>query len=225
MSESLEFLKNMNTRQFLVGIVRNLAPGLLLSVAGTLIIYTLLRPHFSATSLVPLLVASLCPVLSNVVSLLRQRQLDVFGIMVLLGIAASVVGALLGGSPQLLLVRESFVTGATGLVFLFSLLMPKSLGYYFAKQFMAGNDREKRTSFDALWQYSFFRYGIQRGTIFWSLLLLSEFAVRLLLVFTLPVVLVLTIAPIVFNIIIIGGITVSAIWSKGIVKQVESLSR
>lgn len=225
MPESLEFLKNMNARQFLVGVVRNLAPSLLLSIAGTLAIYTLLRPHFSATSLVPLLVASLCPVLGNIVSLLRQRQLDVFGVMVLLGIVVSVVGALLGGSPQLLLVRESFVTGATGLVFLFSLLLSKSLGYYFARQFMAGNDQKKRAGFDALWHYSSFRRNIQGGTIFWGLLLLCEFALRLLLVFTLPVVLVLAIAPVTFNIIIVGGIVVSAIWGRRIVQQVGSLSR
>lgn len=215
----------MNIRQFLVSIVRNLAPSLLLSVAGTLIIYTLLRPHFSATSLVPLLIASLCPVLGNVVSLLRQRQLDVFGIMVLLGIVVSVVGALLGGGPQLLLVRESFVTGVTGLVLLLSLLIPKPLGYYFARQLMAGNDREKRVSFDALWQYPSFRRSIQEGTIFWSLLLLGEFALRLLLVFTLPVVLVLAIAPIASNIMIVGGIIVSTIWGKHIVQQVGRLSR
>ncbi len=215
----------MNTRQFLVSIVRNLAPSLLLSIVGTLIIYALLQPHFSATSLVPLLVASLCPVLGNVVSLLRQRQLDVFGIMVLLGIIVSIVGGLLGGGPQLLLVRESFVTGFTGLVFLFSLLMPKPLGYYFARQFMVGNDSEKRAGFDALWKYASFRRSIQGGTIFWGLLLLGEFVLRLTLVFTLPVVLVLAIAPVVFNIVIVGGIVVSAIWGKHIVQQVGELSR
>ncbi len=215
----------MNTRQFLVSIVCNLAPDLLLSVVGTLIIYALLRPHFSATSLVPLLVASLCPVLGNVVSLVRQRQLDVFGIMVLLGIVVSIVGALLGGGPQLLLVRESFVTGCTGLVFLFSLLLPRSLGYYFARQFMAGNDTKKRASFDALWQYASFRRSIQGGTIFWGLLLLGEFVVRLTLVFTLSVVLVLAIAPIVFNSVIVGGIIVSAIWGRQIIQQVGELSR
>jgi hypothetical protein len=225
MPEPLEFLKNMNTRQFLMSLVGNLAPSLLLSIGGTLILYALLRPHFSATSLVPLLVASLCPVFGNVVSLLRQRRLDVFGSMVLLGIAASLVGSLLGGSPQLLLVRESFVTGAAGLVFLLSFFTPRPLGYSFAKQFMAGNDREKRAGFDALWQHSSFQRSIKRGTIFWGLLLLGEFALRLLLVFTLPVVLVLVIAPIVFNSIIVGGIVVSAIWAKRIVQQVNILSR
>src|SRR6266849_1738997 len=80
-SESLESLQPINTRQFLLGTVRSLLPSLIFSIACMLIVYNLLRPHFPPSSVLPLLVASLCPLLANVVSLVRQRQLDVFGIM------------------------------------------------------------------------------------------------------------------------------------------------
>jgi hypothetical protein len=225
MPEPLQLLQTTNTRQFLLRTTWGLAPSLLLSVVCPLIIYVLLRPHFSTTSIIPLLVASLCPVFSNTAGLLKQRQLDAFGILVLLGIIVSVIGSLLGGNPQLLLVRESFVTGTVALVFLISLLAPKPLGYYFARQLLTGNNPRKKADFEALWAYPSFRHGIQGGTIFWSLLLLSEFALRLLLVFTLPIILVLAIAPIVFNIVIVGGIVVSIIWGKRIIQQVGELNR
>src|SRR5947209_19207282 len=110
MPESFEFMQRINTRQFLLGTVRSLLPSLIFSIACMLIVYNLLRPHFPPSSIIPLLVVSLCPLLANVVSLVRHRQLDVFGIMVLLGLAVSIIGVLLGGNQQLLLIRASFVT-------------------------------------------------------------------------------------------------------------------
>ena len=68
MSEPLELLPPIKIRQFLLDTARSLLPGLLLSIGCTLIVYTLLRPHFPPTSILPLLVASLCPLLANVLS-------------------------------------------------------------------------------------------------------------------------------------------------------------
>jgi intracellular septation protein A len=59
--------------------------------------------------------------------LIWNRKLDVLSLLVLTGIALSLVATLLGGSPRLLLVRESLVTGIFGLIFLGSLLFPKPL--------------------------------------------------------------------------------------------------
>jgi hypothetical protein len=185
-----------------------------------LIVYNLLRPHFPPASIIPLLVASLCPLLANVVSMIYQHHLDVFGIMVLIGLAVSIIGVLLGGNQQLLLIRESFVTGAIGLAFLLSLLLPKPLGYYFAKQFLTANDPKKSESFTALWQQPRFQSVIRGGTIFWGLLLMGEFVLRVIMVLTLPIPVVLAVAPIVFNAFIFGGIGVSAIWAKATIQHI-----
>src|SRR5947208_2551964 len=115
MVEPQEFMGVLTTRHFLRETLRGLAPSLLISVAGTLLIYSLLRPHFPPASVLPLPIASLFPLLGNAVSLARHRRLDIFGVMVLIGLAAGVLAALLGGGQRLLLIRESFVTGAIGL--------------------------------------------------------------------------------------------------------------
>jgi len=214
-------MQRINTRQFLLSTARSLLPGLILSIACMLIVYNLLRPHFPPSNIIPLLVASLCPILANVVSIVYQRHLDVFGIMVLIGLVVSIIGVLLGGNQQLLLIRESFVTGAIGLAFLVSLILPKSLGYYFAKQFLTANDAKKSEAFATLWQSSRFRHALQGGTVFWGLLLLGEFVLRIVMVLTLPIPVVLAVSPIVFNIIIFGGIAVSAVWARSAIKHIR----
>jgi hypothetical protein len=214
MLEPQEFLGGLTTRQFLRTTLRGLAPSLLISVAGTLLIYSLLRPHFASSSVLPLLIASLVPLVGNAVSLARHRRLDIFGVMVLIGLVAAVLTALLGGGQRLLLIRESFVTGAIGLSCFVSLLLPKPLGYYFARQLLTANDPERRAGFTALWQQRTFQRAVWVGTIFWGVLLVGDFILAVILVLTLPVVVVLALAPVVLNGIRFGGVAVSLIGAR-----------
>jgi len=215
-------MHGMGTRKFVLMSLRQLVPGLFLSIACTLILYSLLRPRFPPTSVTPLLIASLCPVLANIFSIARHRRLDIFGVMVLIGLAVSIAGVLLGGGPRLLLLRESFVTGASGVVMLASLVLPRPLGYYFARQLLTGNDPEKGAAFAALWQTPPFRRAMRGGTVFWGGLLLGEFGVRVAMVLTLPVVVVLALSPLVLNALIFGGVVVSAIWGSRLLRLPES---
>lgn len=211
----------MGTRCFILTTVRQLVPSLVLNIACTVILYSLLRPHFPASSIVPLAVASLCPVLGNIASIARHRRVDIFGVMVLIGLAVSIVGVLLGGGERLLLLRESLVTAAGGLALLVSLLLPKPLGYDFARQLLTGNDPEKAAQFAALWHDPAFRRAMRGGTILWGGLLLGEFGLRPMMALTLPVVLVLAISPIVFNALIFGGVVVSAVWGGRLLRQYQ----
>jgi hypothetical protein len=219
MVEPQELMGVLTTRHFLRETLRGLAPSLLISVAGTLIIYSLLRPHFPPTSVLPLLIATLFPLLGNAVSLVRYRRLDIFGVMVLIGLVAGVLAALLGGGQRLLLIRESFVTGAIGLACFVSLLLPQPLGYYFARQLLTAHDPEKRAGFTALWQEHTFRRAVRVGTIFWGVLLVGDFILAVILVLTLPVVVVLALAPVVLNGIRFGGVAVSLIGGRRLLRR------
>ena len=90
---------------------RALLPTLLFDIGGAMIVYYLLLPHFPKASILPLLGASLVPVISNVFNFIRRHSFDMVGIIVLVGLIAGVAGALFGGGQRLLLVRESFLTG------------------------------------------------------------------------------------------------------------------
>jgi hypothetical protein len=100
----------------------------------------------------------LIPAPGNVYSLIRRRKLDPLGILVMVGVFASVLGVLLGGSTQLLLIRESFVTGALGVACFISLLLPRPLMFYIGRQMMAGDNPEKLAQFNAQWQIPYGRF-------------------------------------------------------------------
>jgi hypothetical protein len=219
MVELHELMASLTTGQFVRETLRGLAPSLLISVVGTLLIYSLLSPHFPPASVLPLLIATLFPLLGNALSLVRHRRLDIFGIMVLIGLVAAVLAALLGGGQRLLLIRESFVTGAIGLACFGSLLLPQPLGYYFARQLLTAHEPEKRAGFTTLWQERAFRQAVRVGTIFWGMLLVGDFILAVVLVLTLPVVVVLALAPVVLNGIRLGGVAVSLIGGRRLLQR------
>jgi hypothetical protein len=225
MEESLDFLQGMTLRQFLLTTLRGLLPSLLINVGCTLIIYKLLSPHFPSSSVIPLLIASLVPIFGNSISLLRHRRLDIFGVMMLVGLVVSIIAMLLGGSPRLLLIRESFTSGAIGLVLLVSMVFPRPLGYYFARHLLTANDPQKIVGFEFLWQVPFFRKFLQGATFSWGILLLGDLALRVTLAFTLSFVLVLTIAPIVSNALTVGGTVVSILWSRPSIMRIKELKK
>lgn len=202
-------MQGMNTGQYIRSTFRSLLPGLMISVVFPLLIYSLLSPHYPSTSIIPLAIASLFPTLGNVVSLIRTRHLDIFGVLVFIGFVVNIVGVLLGGSQKLLLIRESLVTGAVGLACLVSLPLSRPLGYYFARQFITGNDPQKVARFVQLWHYPSFRQAARVLTAFWGCLLLGELLLRVVMVLTLPIATVLAISPLVFNVLAIGGVVIS----------------
>lgn len=223
MEESFDFMHGMTIKRYLLTMLWGIVPVLLFNIAGTILVYNLLLPRFPASSIIPLLVASLIPILSNLISVVYHRRLDVIGMMVLIGFAISGVAALLGGDPQVLLIRESFSSGATGLVLLASVVLSRPLGYYFARQLLTANASERMAGFLALCKLPVFQSFLQRGTLFWGLLLLGEFIVRVVLVYTLPVMLVLTIAPVASQACMMTGLVVSALWIRSIVARIRAM--
>src|ERR1700760_4195238 len=70
-----------------------------------------------------LIASAVPPLVWSTIELARFRRVDALSVMVVAGIALSVAAMALGGSPRMLLLRESLVSGAVGLVFLLSLPM------------------------------------------------------------------------------------------------------
>jgi hypothetical protein len=122
------------------------------------------------------------------------------------------VFALITGNQKFLLIRESFLTLAYGLICLGSLLLPRPIMFYFGRHFATGNDPIRIASYNALWRYPGFRSLNRLVTIVWGIGMLGDFVIRLALIYALSVAQVLVIAPIVTYVIIIGLI----IWTMAI---------
>jgi hypothetical protein len=87
--------------------------------------YWFSKRFVSPSELTALLVATVFPLLKSGYDVTRHREVDPVALLVLLGIATSMLALVMGGDPRLLLIRESFFTGAFGIACLVSLTFPR----------------------------------------------------------------------------------------------------
>jgi len=163
--------------------------------------YWLSMHYLLRSEVVALIVASIFPTVKSLYGVLRRRQLDPISVLILAGLVFGLAVLLVGGGAKLLLVRESLFTGAFGLACLVSLLFRsrRPVMFYFGRFFAAGSDPVRRTRFDQLWQYPSFRRVQRIMTLVWGLVLVGEFTVRVVLIYTFSPATVLAVSPIVLG--------------------------
>jgi len=186
----------------LAGLLRSIALNAFIPLA----LYRLTKRYVSGSDVVALIVAGLFPLGESILSVTRTRVLDPIAVLVFLGILVSMAGLALGGGVKLLLIRESFFTGALGIACFASLLLPRPLMFYFGRHFVGGQDPERVAQFNASWQRPYFRYVNRLITVVWGVAYTTEFLARVALVYTLPPSVVLVISP-----IVLGGVTIATI--------------
>lgn len=198
-----------NTNQINRPPVRNIVWGIVLNAVFPVILYKLSKRYYSPSEFTALVAAALFPIGKSGFELIYRRQLDPISILVLLGIGTDGVALLLGGSPRLLLVRESLLTGVFGLACFFSLLLPRPMMFYFARYFVAGTDPARQARFNAAWQFPEVRFCHRLITIIWGCAFVGELVIRIILIYNLPAAVVLVVSP-----ILIGVLTISTmIWA------------
>jgi hypothetical protein len=166
----------------------------LVNLGGPWVVYRLVEG--STSTITALLLSSLPPIIWSLLQLVWSRKLDVIGLLVIAGIAATLVATLLGGSPRLLLVRESFITGIFGLVFLGSLWLPRPLLFYLAKATVA-KEGMAGDQFDGKWSIPGFRHTFYLMTVVWGVGLIAQAVLQVILAFALSIEQDLVVSPIV----------------------------
>ena len=134
-----------------------------------------------------LLVSSAPPILWSLVEFARHRRLDALSLLVVSGIALSVLAMLGGGGVRFLQLREKLVTGVIGLAFLGSAVIGKPLIYELARATRRRKSEQEARQFEALQVHSAFRRTMTVMTLVWGLGLLIDVAVSVVLVFTLSI--------------------------------------
>jgi hypothetical protein len=71
--------------------------------------------------------------------------------------------------------------------------------FYFGRYFTAGQDAARIAWFNAMWQYPYFRHVNRVITVVWGVAYCGEFALRVVMAFTLPIPVVLSISPFIFG--------------------------
>ena len=166
----------------------------LVNLGGPWLVYRLVESSTSITG--ALILSSLPPIIWSLWQLMHSRKLNVIGMLVIAGIAASLAATMLGGNPRLLLVRESFITGVFGLVFLGSLWFPRPLMFYIVQATLAkqGNAEDQ---FAAKWPVPSFRQTFYLMTAVWGAGLIAQMVLQIILAFALSIEQDLVVSPIV----------------------------
>jgi hypothetical protein len=178
--------------------------GIVLNTVIPVILYKLSKRYVSPSEFTALAIATTFPLGKNIFDLASRGQLDPVSIAVLLGIAADGVALLFGGSPRLLLIRESFFTGAFGLACFISLLFPRPIMFYFARYFIAGSDLQRQARFNSAWRLPEVRFCHRVITMVWGSAFLGELILRIILIYNVSSTTVLIVSP-----ILIGTVTIA----------------
>ena len=134
-----------------------------------------------------LLASSVPPILWSLVEFARHRRLDALSVLVVSGIALSLLAMLGGGGAKFLQLREKLVTGIIGLVFVGSALIRKPLIYELARATMRRKSEDEAQEFEALQVHAGFRRTMMVMTLVWGFGLLADVAVSVVLVFVLSI--------------------------------------
>lgn len=212
----------LSKRAKMLATLRGFAYSIVINFVLPYVIYILLKDYTKASDFLALVISGIPPMLDTIVGVIRKRHIDLMSGLVLLGITVSIIFILFGGSPRLLLIRESYYTFAFGLAYLVSLLFPKPLGFYFARYFATGNAPSRLAWFNNLWQYQSFRHMMYVTTVVWGVGFLLEAIVRTYLVFTLTIPQFLIVSPFIFYGILGAIMGWTFIYSRRKQKQAEA---
>jgi hypothetical protein len=166
----------------------------LVNLGGPWLVYRLVEGSTSIA--VALILSSVPPIIWSLWQLVHSRKLDVISMLVIAGIATSLVATMLGGNPRLLLVRESFITGVFGLVFLGSLWFPRPLMFYIVQATLAKQGIAE-DQFAAKWSVPSFRQTFYLMTAVWGAGLIAQMVLQIILAFALSIEQDLVVSPIV----------------------------
>jgi len=143
-----------------------------------------------------LLLASAPPIVWSLIEFARKRRVDALSMLVLAGIALSLLAFFGGGSARFLQLREQLVTGLIGLVFLGSAAIGRPLIFQLARATMMRRSPSEVESFDALRENAYFRRTMAIMTLVWGFGLLIECAIASSLVFAMSIGAFLVVSPI-----------------------------
>jgi hypothetical protein len=193
-----------------------LRPGFVVEMAVNFLLpwlaYRFTLPHLGETG--ALIASAVPPIVWSLIELARFRRVDALSVMVVAGIVLSVAAMAFGGSPRMLLLRESLVSGAVGVVFLLSLPMRRPLIFYLARATVAREMAGGAAHFEALWrERPALASSMRLMTLVWGIGLTGETALRAWMALTWPIERFLVVSPFI-GYGIYGGLALWTLWYR-----------
>lgn len=156
-----------------------------------------------------LLASSVAPMVWALVGFVRDRRVDALSLLVVAGLALSLLAMLGGGSVQWLQLREKLVTLLIALAFLGSAAIGKPLIGPLARATMARQSAQALQEFEAKRDHAAVRHTVMVMTLVWGFGLLADFAVSVVLIHMLSVQAYVVAGPVVGY----GSIAALSLWT------------
>jgi hypothetical protein len=173
--------------QRLIPSVREHLPSVVWGAALPLGIYFVVRSHVQ-TDTQALIIAGGFSAAWVVLQFVRQRRIDLVGVIVLSGFAVGVGSAeLLGGNSYMLKVRDAFFTAIFGMVCIITIFTHRRPALFYVGRYLsAGQDPAKMAAYDELHDVPIGRRTFRVLSVVWGLGLIVEAGSRMVLAEMLP---------------------------------------
>jgi hypothetical protein len=149
------------------------------------VIYALTQKRYGDVN--ALLASSAPPILWSIAEFLRHRRVDALSLLVLGGIALSLLAFVGGGSVRVLQLREKLVSVLIAFLFLGSAAIGRPLIYELARAGMKRRSSTELERFESLRDNKFFRRTMTIMTLAWGFGLLADAAISVVLVYTISI--------------------------------------
>lgn len=164
----------------------------LVNFIGPFVIYSLAKPHLGDAN--ALLASSGPPIAWSIIEFARKRRVDALSMLVLAGIALSLLAFIGGGGVRF---REKLVTGLIGLIFLGSAAIGRPLIYQLARATSMRRSASEAQELEAMRDNVHFRRTMTIMTLVWGSGLVAEAAVACTLIFALSIPQFLVVGPLI----------------------------
>jgi len=204
--------------------LKDLAPSILWGAALPIAVFFTVRHHVN-TDAQALMIAGGFSVTWIVFQFVRQRRIDLIGVIVLFGFIIGVTSSiLLGGNSYVLKVREAFFTalfGAACIITVFTHERPTL--FYLSRYLSAGNDPAKVSAYNRLMEFPTGKRTFQVLSIVWGIGLLAEAAFRMVLAEMLHTGTFLAVSPLISFSVIGSLFAFTVVYSKRVQLQESAL--
>jgi hypothetical protein len=182
--------------QALIPSVREHLPSVVWGAILPLGIYFLVRSHVQ-TDTQALIIAGGFSAAWVVFQFVRQRRIDLVGVIVLSGFAVGLVSAeLLGGNSYVLKVRDAFFTAIFGVVCIITIFTHRRPALFYVGRYLsAGQDPAKMAAYNQLHEVPIGRHTFRVLSVVWGIGLMVEAGSRMTLAELLPTETFLEVSP------------------------------
>jgi hypothetical protein len=176
--------------------IREHLPSVAWGAALPIGVYFLVR-HQVHTDTQALIIAGGCSAAWVLLQFVRQRRVDIIGVIVLSGFTVGVLSStLLGGNAYMLKVRDAFLTAAFGIACVVTVFTHERPAFFYLSRYVsAGNDKEKVSAYNRLHEVPAGRHAFRVLSVVWGIGLVVEAASRLTLADLLPTATFLAVSP------------------------------